>query len=132
MGVGGRWGYVGVMRQGQSRQGDVYKQIQVIRDKEIKYKRDTSKQPIRTRYLGHVTGYYPIRDHNLSLSVSLSLCLGFFLSLSPPSLTFSNGHGNEITTKRVCRVLQLSVEWIGYWLCIQNAKCKAKTKDEQE
>eukprot|EP00116_Pleurobrachia_bachei_P009426 sb/3469688/ len=24
---------------------------------------DTSKQPIRTRYLGHVTGYQPIRDH---------------------------------------------------------------------
>eukprot|EP00116_Pleurobrachia_bachei_P012840 sb/3473102/ len=23
---------------------------------------DTSKQPIRTRYLGHVTGYQPIRD----------------------------------------------------------------------
>eukprot|EP00116_Pleurobrachia_bachei_P018484 sb/3478746/ len=22
----------------------------------------TSKQPIRTRYLGHVTGYHPIRD----------------------------------------------------------------------
>ena len=23
---------------------------------------DTSKQPIRTRYLGHVTGYHPIKD----------------------------------------------------------------------
>ena len=23
---------------------------------------DISKQPIRTRYLGHVTGYQPIRD----------------------------------------------------------------------
>eukprot|EP00116_Pleurobrachia_bachei_P018321 sb/3478583/ len=23
----------------------------------------TSKQPIRSRYLGHVTGYQPIRDH---------------------------------------------------------------------
>eukprot|EP00116_Pleurobrachia_bachei_P017500 sb/3477762/ len=25
---------------------------------------DTSKQPIRTRYLGHVTGYHPIRDQH--------------------------------------------------------------------
>ena len=25
----------------------------------------TSKQPIRTRYLGHVTGYHPIRDQYL-------------------------------------------------------------------
>ena len=24
---------------------------------------DTSKQPFRTRYLGHVTRYQPIRDH---------------------------------------------------------------------
>ena len=26
---------------------------------------DISKQPIRTRYLGHVTAYQPIRDHYL-------------------------------------------------------------------
>ena len=26
---------------------------------------DVSKQPIRTRYLGHVTGYQPIRDQYL-------------------------------------------------------------------
>eukprot|EP00116_Pleurobrachia_bachei_P015530 sb/3475792/ len=26
------------------------------------WKWETSKQPIRTRYLGHVTGYQPIRD----------------------------------------------------------------------
>eukprot|EP00116_Pleurobrachia_bachei_P012266 sb/3472528/ len=26
---------------------------------------DTSKQPIRTTYLGHVTGYQPIKDHCL-------------------------------------------------------------------
>ena len=27
----------------------------------------SSKQPIRTRYLGHVTGYQPIRDLNRSV-----------------------------------------------------------------
>eukprot|EP00116_Pleurobrachia_bachei_P016619 sb/3476881/ len=32
---------------------------------------ETSKQPIRTRYLGHVTGYQPIRDqYSLILSVT--------------------------------------------------------------
>eukprot|EP00116_Pleurobrachia_bachei_P016842 sb/3477104/ len=30
---------------------------------------DTSKQPIRTRYLGHVIGYQPIRDQYFPASV---------------------------------------------------------------
>eukprot|EP00116_Pleurobrachia_bachei_P004131 sb/3464393/ len=34
---------------------------------------DTSKQPIRTRYLGHVTGYQPIRDEFLPGSIPLSI-----------------------------------------------------------
>eukprot|EP00116_Pleurobrachia_bachei_P002959 sb/3463221/ len=38
----------------------------------IKEPTETSKQPIRTRYLGHVTGYQPIRDQYL-LTYSLRL-----------------------------------------------------------
>eukprot|EP00116_Pleurobrachia_bachei_P016123 sb/3476385/ len=52
----------------------------------------TSKQPIRTRYLGHLTGYQPIRDqyfliwlvpgtYKMLLSVPLLTLLSFFLSL---------------------------------------------------
>eukprot|EP00116_Pleurobrachia_bachei_P014856 sb/3475118/ len=33
-----------------------------------------SKQPIRTRYLGHVTGYRPIRDQKLSTHSALIIC----------------------------------------------------------
>eukprot|EP00116_Pleurobrachia_bachei_P007699 sb/3467961/ len=33
-----------------------------------------SKQPIRTRYLGHVTGYQPIRDQYFQLTSILNLC----------------------------------------------------------
>eukprot|EP00116_Pleurobrachia_bachei_P016258 sb/3476520/ len=31
---------------------------------------ETSKQPIRTRYLGHVTGYQPIRDRYFLIRLS--------------------------------------------------------------
>eukprot|EP00116_Pleurobrachia_bachei_P004577 sb/3464839/ len=36
---------------------------------------ETSKQPIRTRYLGHVTGYQPIRDLDLVGSCSQNITL---------------------------------------------------------
>ena len=45
---------------------------------------DTSKQPIRTRYLGHVTGYPPIRDqHFLIRSVPVSWQLPHSLEITP-------------------------------------------------
>ena len=46
---------------------------------------DTSKQPIITRYLGHVTGYQPIRDQ-------------YFLIRSVPG----TGDGNRRCTLRQC------------------------------
>eukprot|EP00116_Pleurobrachia_bachei_P005857 sb/3466119/ len=41
---------------------------------------ETSKQPIRTRYLGHLTGYQPIRDQ-------------YFLIRSVPDFKFTRGKG---------------------------------------
>ena len=35
---------------------------------------EVSKQPIRTRYLGHVTGYQPIRDQCFLIRVLLQKC----------------------------------------------------------
>eukprot|EP00116_Pleurobrachia_bachei_P004707 sb/3464969/ len=41
---------------------------------------DTSKQPIRTRYLGHVTGYQPIRDqYFLIRSVPVSFLISSYI-----------------------------------------------------
>eukprot|EP00116_Pleurobrachia_bachei_P018956 sb/3479218/ len=37
---------------------------------------DTSKQPIRTRYLGHVTGHHPIRDQYFLTFACLPARLG--------------------------------------------------------
>eukprot|EP00116_Pleurobrachia_bachei_P006883 sb/3467145/ len=40
---------------------------------------ETSKQPIRTRQLGHVTGYQPIRDQSLVFPDSVGSCLIYIL-----------------------------------------------------
>eukprot|EP00116_Pleurobrachia_bachei_P009891 sb/3470153/ len=66
---------------------------------------ETSKQPIKTRYFGHVTGYQPIRDQHfliwslgkprsLFLNSSFHPCLGFLSS----SQTFSNTNPRHLVT----------------------------------
>eukprot|EP00116_Pleurobrachia_bachei_P011127 sb/3471389/ len=63
---------------------------------------DTSKQPIRTRYLGYVTGYQPITDqHFLIRSVPGLLC-------SNPPFTFVNGANakfKKLPSVRLARVV---------------------------
>eukprot|EP00116_Pleurobrachia_bachei_P005074 sb/3465336/ len=80
---------------------------------------ETSKQPIRTRYLGHVTGYHPIRDQYfltrvctirkseidtrilffITLHTTLFLSLTLHLTLSP-SHSISYFHCSTINSNR--------------------------------
>eukprot|EP00116_Pleurobrachia_bachei_P011877 sb/3472139/ len=51
----------------KERDVDVYGCVSMLRSQRMQVRvfqelTETSKQPIRTRYLGHVTGYQPIRD----------------------------------------------------------------------
>eukprot|EP00116_Pleurobrachia_bachei_P006455 sb/3466717/ len=52
---------------------------------------ETSKQPIRTRYLGHVTGHQPIRDQ-YSLTSSSSSLSSSSLELPATCLSFHGSH----------------------------------------
>eukprot|EP00116_Pleurobrachia_bachei_P004072 sb/3464334/ len=54
---------------------------------------DTSKQPIRTGYLGHVTGYQPIRPQGPVLSDSVGSCALSMLR----GIEATNTHYNPIT-----------------------------------
>eukprot|EP00116_Pleurobrachia_bachei_P005480 sb/3465742/ len=57
---------------------------------------DTCKQPIRTRYLGHVTGYQPIRDQYPARIVSI--CVGLIPSqLELAGKSCDNLAANELT-----------------------------------
>eukprot|EP00116_Pleurobrachia_bachei_P011333 sb/3471595/ len=47
--------------------------------------KETSKQPIRTRYLGHVTGYQPIRDHYFFIWSNSNCCQ---VELQRPTINF--------------------------------------------
>eukprot|EP00116_Pleurobrachia_bachei_P016205 sb/3476467/ len=49
---------------------DVYQHLVEWEDN----KWETSKQPIRTRCLGHVTGYQPIRDHYFLIRSNSNCC----------------------------------------------------------
>eukprot|EP00116_Pleurobrachia_bachei_P014170 sb/3474432/ len=65
---------------------------------------ETSKQPIRTRYLGHVTGYQPIRGHYKPLfltvaRISFSLRFFFFGSVSG-SISSNSLSGSKSTFRR--------------------------------
>eukprot|EP00116_Pleurobrachia_bachei_P016689 sb/3476951/ len=54
-----------------------------------------SKQPIRSRYLGHVTGYQPIRDqYNLGGCCHVGSCLD--KGLSVPAMTLTEPFKNNL------------------------------------
>eukprot|EP00116_Pleurobrachia_bachei_P017413 sb/3477675/ len=73
---------------------------------------ETSKQPIRPRYLGHVTDYQPIRDqyflvyyHNIPLKMSFcwerGTCVTFSISMASSSVV---GEGHSPKEMRCFRV----------------------------
>eukprot|EP00116_Pleurobrachia_bachei_P004426 sb/3464688/ len=68
---------------------------------------DTSKKLITTRYLGHVTGYQPIRDQ-------------YFLIRSVPDLTLKRSYLNDINLRR---------EYIKYLVFVISAPNKRSTRD---
>ena len=70
---------------------------------EIRSTTDRTKQPIRTLYLGHVTGYQPIRDQYLPL---FDVTLGS-LPVEDQSFIFSDRNLTALPKVRCLDILQL-------------------------
>eukprot|EP00116_Pleurobrachia_bachei_P004838 sb/3465100/ len=71
---------------------------------------ETSKQPIRTRYLDHVTGYQPIRDytHKVQYTQGSVCCITVVIRHNCHS---STRHSNVSTNQRPTNYPQLSINW---------------------
>eukprot|EP00116_Pleurobrachia_bachei_P013288 sb/3473550/ len=90
---------------------------------------DTSKQPIRTRHLGHVTGYQPIRDqYYLCRLVPVTLCGakpwvpgGVRYTLAPIRHLY---HGKSLlnlyhSLEVILKCIEKSPHWVGpTWLVV--------------
>eukprot|EP00116_Pleurobrachia_bachei_P004834 sb/3465096/ len=69
---------------------------------------DTSKQPIITRYLDHVTGYQPIRDQYYYLS---NFQQNFELGLKMFGKQFHLIHKNNVPSRKISEIIQFYYLW---------------------